>query len=72
MKPSSAAVLRLLERGPVTPLQALEEAHCLRLAARVSDLKAAGYRIDTELVTVGDKRFARYTLRVEPVQVTLW
>jgi len=72
MKPQTAAVLRLLERGPVTPLDALAEAQCLRLAARISDLRADGYRIDAELVTVNRKRFARYSLVPDPVQVTLF
>jgi hypothetical protein len=71
MPPSSAAVLRLLRSHPegVTPLMALEEARCLRLAARISDLRADGYPIRSELVTKGDKRWARYVLVEQPVQL---
>jgi hypothetical protein len=74
MKPSSAAVLDLLRRHPegITPFDALAEARCMRLAARVSDLRADGYTIDSELVTTNGKRYARYTLVPDPVQVTLF
>ena len=74
MKPSSAAVLRLLERHPegITPFDALAEARCMRLAARVSDLRADGYAIAAELVTTNGKRYARYTLVPDSVQVTLF
>jgi hypothetical protein len=74
LKPSSAAVLRLLERHPegITPFDALAEARCMRLAARVSDLRADGYTIDAELVTSNGKRFARYRLVTGPVQVALF
>jgi hypothetical protein len=42
---------------------ALDKYGCLRLAARINDLRERGHRIDTEIVKVGDKRFARYRLR---------
>jgi hypothetical protein len=35
----------------------------MRLAARISDLRAAGYVIETEMVTVAGRRFARYHLK---------
>jgi hypothetical protein len=71
VKPSSAAVLAMLRRHPegVTPLMALEEARCLRLAARISDLRAEGYPIRSELVVKDDKRWARYTLVTKPEQL---
>lgn len=65
MKPSSAAVLDLLRRRPfgVTALEALTEAGTFRLAARVADLKAAGFVIRTEMVrTTTGKSVARYVL----------
>jgi hypothetical protein len=49
-------------RGGVTPMDALREAGCMRLAARISDLRAAGYHITTEYVNVNGRRFARYHL----------
>lgn len=62
MKPQSAAVLRLLERGPVTAQDAIRELACYRLAARVADLRADGIRIDAEQVNLDGVRFARYRL----------
>ncbi len=55
----------LRERGPagVTPLLALDRVGSFRLAARVSDLKAAGHDIETRTVTVsGGARVACYVL----------
>lgn len=61
-------VLDLLrERGPagLTPLQALEYAQCMRLAAVVFRLKAEGHEIATEMVTTDSgKHVARYVLTV--------
>jgi hypothetical protein len=34
-----------LRRGPITPMQAMAENNVMRLAARIGDLKAAGYEI---------------------------
>lgn len=31
----------------ITPLQAITRYHCMRLAARIADLRDAGYRITT-------------------------
>lgn len=59
------AILDALKRGPVTPLDALREHACMRLAARIADLKQAGHAIRTEYVTERNRygeavRFARY------------
>jgi hypothetical protein len=55
-------ILALLQCGPVTPLQALEQVGCFRLAARISDLKAEGHDIITERVTRNGKTYASYRL----------
>jgi hypothetical protein len=52
----------MLKRGPITALDAIREAKCMRLAARIADLKEQGHNIVTETVTQGEKRFARYSL----------
>jgi hypothetical protein len=70
MKPQSAAVLRLLERGPVTQQDAIKAIACYRLAARISDLRADGFPIASESVTVDGHTFARYRL-AGPVQAEL-
>ena len=43
-------------------LDALDRYGCARLAARISDLKKEGWRIESEMVQSGDKRYARYHL----------
>jgi hypothetical protein len=66
------AIARLLADNPegITALDALREARCMRLAARIADLKAQGWDISSEMVTVeSGKRIARYRL-VGPM--TLW
>ncbi len=75
MKPQSREILQLLERHPegITQQDAIRDAACYRLAARVADLKADGYRIASALETDGrGNRYARYRLVVEPVQAALW
>jgi hypothetical protein len=66
MKPGTRAVLELLTAaGPegITPLDALREASCFRLAARVAELRGAGYDIATTWETDGEgTRWARYLL----------
>ena len=51
----------------ITPYEALDLFGCMRLAARIKDLRAAGVRIDTEDCTKISKygrkvRYARYRL----------
>lgn len=51
--------------GSITPLEALKEYGIMRLASRMSDLKADGYRFKTETVTHKNKfgknvSYARY------------
>ena len=49
--------------GPLTSLDALTLFGCSRLAARIADLRAKGYRIQSRFVAVGaDKRVSEYTL----------
>jgi len=55
-------ILNTLRKRPLTPLEALQGCGCLRLAARILDLKAQGHNIVREMVTDGEKTFARYRL----------
>ena len=55
------------EYGSITPLDALKEFGCMRLAARISDLTHRGYRIESNIESSlnrnGEKvHFARYYL----------
>lgn len=47
----------------LTPLDALNEFGCFRLAARVADLRREGMDIECVTETKNGKRYARYFLR---------
>ena len=61
-------VLRYMEDcGSITPLDALREFGCMRLGARIYDLKRRGYEIETDTATAKNRygknvSFARYRL----------
>jgi len=55
-------ILNCLKTGPVTPLGALKLFGCLRLAARIYDLRADGHEIHCERFDVSGKTVGRYTL----------
>jgi hypothetical protein len=71
-KPTQARqILALLrERGPagLTPLEALAEVGCFRLASRVHELvHEHGHEIETQALTLPNgKRIARYVLHEAP------
>jgi hypothetical protein len=56
------AILHWLQHDPITPADALREFGCMRLAARISDLRAKGHQIYTEIISENGKDFARYHL----------
>ena len=61
-----AQILDHLKQGKtITPMEALQEYGCFRLAAAIYDLRGEGYKIDTESVNWGNKTFARYQMRAE-------
>ena len=75
MKPGTRAILELLTAaGPdgITPHDALREAGCFRLAARVAELRGDGLDIRTTWETDGDgTRWARYVyVPARPVPTT--
>lgn len=53
------------EHGAITPMEALSEFGCFRLSARIHDLRAMGYSINTVQVVSNGKWFARYYLESE-------
>lgn len=56
-------ILRWLQSGKsITPLEALEKFGSFRLGARILELKQAGHRIVTAMVTKNGKRYASYSL----------
>jgi hypothetical protein len=66
MKPQTMEqrLLKLLRRKWVSPLVALKEAHCLSLAQRVSQWRAAGISIADQWVTLeSGKRVKQYRVQ---------
>ena len=71
-------ILRYMrEEGSITPVDALRNFGCMRLAARIDDAKREGWDIETEPESGKNRfgktvRFARYSLRIhDPEQLEL-
>jgi hypothetical protein len=65
-------ILAILQSGrSLTPLEALREVGSLRLRARVHNLKAMGYDIQTRMVERDGKHFAEYFLPLPKGQLSL-
>ena len=52
----------LQKGGRITPMMALRMYGCMRLAVVIERLRKRGYDIKTEMVTEGNKRFAKYSM----------
>jgi hypothetical protein len=52
----------LLNGKSITPLDALNMFGCFRLSARIANLRDEGLPIVTDMVTINEKRVARYYL----------
>lgn len=70
MTQTSQILDHLKAHHTITPLDALRLYGCMRLGARIWDLKRMGHRIRSEIVTDVNKngepvRFAQYTLEDE-------
>ena len=64
-------IIAYLEDGnAITPIEALTLFGCMRLAARISDLKRRGYIISKTMKTNGDSRYAEYKLE-EPLPTAI-
>ena len=62
-KAQSQMILEYMAQGHrISPLEALNKFGCLRLGARIYDLKNEGHNIIMEMVSENGKRFARYSL----------
>ena len=63
MESQNLQIRKHLESGKtITPLEALRRYDCLRLGARIYDLKQDGLPVKTEIKRNGRKRFAEYSL----------
>ena len=66
MKPDSQNALIkgwLLNGYSITPMEALNMFGCFRLSARIANLRDEGLAVVTDMVTINDKRVARYYLQ---------
>ena len=60
----TAIILDHLSSGKkLTPLDALSEFKCFRLAARIGELRGMGHDIKTTIIHDGDSSFAQYSLQ---------
>lgn len=53
----------LLNGKSITPMEALNMFGCFRLSARIANLRDEGLPVVTDMVTINDKRVARYYLQ---------
>ena len=61
MKSQNERILAAFKSGTVlTPMKALRRFGCLRLAARVKELKESGHPIRSRMMASRGKRFAAY------------
>ena len=56
-------LIHLQSGKTINPLQALDLYGCLRLGARIYDLKRAGFDIDSRLVHENGVQYAEYSMR---------
>lgn len=62
-KSQTARILEwMLFGNSITPLEALQRFGTMRLGARIADIKALGYDVKGELISVGGKKVKRYYL----------
>ena len=64
-------ILKHLQEGrSITPIEALRDYGCFRLAAIIHVLREDNYNIITNMVKEGDKTYAKYSLSAH--QKTVW
>jgi hypothetical protein len=57
-------IQRHLAKGhSITPMQAYTRFGCLTLSQRIREIRARGFNVRSELVQVGEKRVARYSIK---------
>ena len=66
MDSQNVNILRLLKTRPrgITAIDAMTTLNCWRLAARVHELRASGYEIETHMEEHDGGQHARYLLRI--------
>ena len=67
-----AILWHLERRGSITPIEALNELGCFRLAARIEELRRSGHGIKTIIEKRNGKRYARYVYAQRPQQIGMF
>lgn len=63
IKSQNKLILEHLEKGKtITQFEAIQKWACLRLAARINNLKERGHKIETEMIYSNGVRFGKYKL----------
>lgn len=62
MTQTEAIQKHLKEHGEINPLMALERYGCMRLAARIQELRSIGMKIETQIRKGNGKAYASYKL----------
>ena len=65
MESQTKLILNHLKEKPITSLEALNLYGCLRLSARILDIKNQGYKITSQIIKSNSKHFSQYTLVTE-------
>ena len=69
-KSQAEMILEYLQKfGEISAMEALTAIGCFRLAARIADLRADGYRISTTMSGDGKKSYAIYRLEEDDGEV---
>ena len=68
MKTQTQNIIEYMQQGnAITPIEALNKFGCLRLGARIFDIKRLGYDVITHIKDVSDhKHVAEYSLEINP------
>jgi len=63
MTQTETILAHLQAGGSITPIDALRDYGCFRLAARIKDIRDEGHDVQTDWETDGVKKWARYSLK---------
>lgn len=62
MTQTQAIRKHLLRHNSITPLEALRKFGCMRLAARIGELREEGFSVLTARVSRNGRRYAKYVM----------
>jgi hypothetical protein len=52
----------LLKNNSIDPMTALRKFGCMRLAARIEELRRSGFSVQTAIVTKNGRRYGKYVM----------